>query len=198
MGRRRSRLCEALGIERPVVFGGSFGGFVALNYAVRHPEHPAKLILSSTAARIDLERSGEMFEMLGGAEARDVAEAFWADPSEESFREYQRVCMPLYTQRLQPPEVAARMTRNLDVAAHFRHTGEMLFDYRDRLDAIQCPVLVMAGSLDPMVTIADARELAAALPPSTTRFVEFPTAGHMLALEDPEAVIRLMVDFIEA
>lgn len=191
-------LCEALGIEHPVVFGGSFGGFVALNYALRHPEHPAKLILSSTAARIDLERSAEMFEMLGGAEARDVAEAFWADPSEESFREYQRVCMPLYTQRPQPPEVAARMTRNLDVAAHFRHTGEMLFDYRDRLDAIQCPVLVMAGSLDPMVTIADARELAAALPSSTTRFVEFPTAGHMLALEDPEAVIRLMVDFIEA
>ena len=61
--------------------------------------------------------------MLGGAEARDVAEAFWADPSEESFKAYQRVCMPLYTQRPQPPEVAARITRNLDVAAHFRHTG---------------------------------------------------------------------------
>ena len=46
-------LCSALGIEHPIVFGGSFGGFVALNYAVRHPEHPAKLILSSTAAHID-------------------------------------------------------------------------------------------------------------------------------------------------
>jgi pimeloyl-ACP methyl ester carboxylesterase len=59
-------LCSALGIERPVVFGGSFGGFVALNYALRHPEHPAKLILSSTAAHLDVERSTAMFERLGG------------------------------------------------------------------------------------------------------------------------------------
>ena len=45
-------LCDVLGIERPVVFGASFGGFVALNYALRHPDHPARLILLSTAARI--------------------------------------------------------------------------------------------------------------------------------------------------
>src|ERR687887_215718 len=38
-------LCDTLGIERPVVFGTSFGGFVALNYATRHPDHPAKLIV---------------------------------------------------------------------------------------------------------------------------------------------------------
>ena len=55
----------------------------------------------------------------------------------------------------------------------------------------------MAGGLDPMVTVADARELAAALPPSSTRLVEFPAAGHMLAFEDPEAVVPLMIDFIE-
>src|SRR5688572_16608186 len=37
--------CDALGIERPVVLGNSFGGMVAMAYAARHPEHPAKLIL---------------------------------------------------------------------------------------------------------------------------------------------------------
>src|SRR3979409_1934452 len=42
--------CEALGIARPIVMGGSFGGMVALAYATRHPEHPAKLILLSTEA----------------------------------------------------------------------------------------------------------------------------------------------------
>lgn len=191
-------LCEALGVDRPVVFGSSFGGFVALNYALRHPEHPGKLILASTTAHLDLMRSYAMFERFGGAEARRIAEAFWTNPTEEAFAEYQRVCLPLYTQRSQPPEVFARMTRNLQVAAHFRQTGEMLFDYRDRLDAIRCPALVMAGVLDPMVTIEDARELAAALPTSMTRFVEFPSAGHMLAFEDPDAVIPLMVDFIKA
>ena len=41
--------CDALGIESPVVLGYSFGGFVAQSYAIRHPDHPAKLILYSTA-----------------------------------------------------------------------------------------------------------------------------------------------------
>jgi pimeloyl-ACP methyl ester carboxylesterase len=48
-----------------------------------------------------------------------------------------------------------------------------------------------------MVTIEDACELAASLPPSTTRFVEFPAAGHMLAFEDPRHGHPLIVDFIQ-
>src|SRR5262245_49150864 len=43
--------CDALGIVRPVVYGASFGGMVAMVYAIRHPRHPAKLILVSTAAQ---------------------------------------------------------------------------------------------------------------------------------------------------
>ena len=189
-------LCNVLGIERPVVYGASFGGFVALNYALHHPEHPSKLILSSTAAHIHLERSFAMFERFGGPDARDVAERFWRDPTAEHFEEYRRVCLPLYTQREQPQEVQARVTHRLDVAAHFRRSGEMHFDFREQLQSIQCPVLVMAGLLDPMVTIEDARELAAGLPPETTQLLEFENAGHMLPLEEPEAVIAAITNFI--
>src|SRR5438046_2939547 len=32
--------CEALGIARPIVWGTSFGGMVAMAYATRHPDHP--------------------------------------------------------------------------------------------------------------------------------------------------------------
>lgn len=192
------RLCDALGIGKPVVFGASFGGFVALNYAIRHPDHPRKLILSSTTAHIHLERTYAMFERMGGPEARRIAEAFWTAPTEEAFVEYQRVCLPLYTQRPHPPEVFPRMKRNLEVAGHFRKSGEMRFDYRSQLSTIRCPVLLMAGVLDPMVTIADARELAEGLPQPTTQFIEFPDAGHMLALERPAEVISHITRFIAA
>lgn len=192
------KLCDVLGIERPVVYGASFGGFVALNYALRHPRHPSKLILSSTAAHIHLERSFAMFERFGGLDAREVAEHFWRDPTPEHFEEYRRVCLSLYTQRAQPPEVHARITRRLEVAAHFRRSGEMRFDFRKQLQSIRCPVLIMAGLLDPMVTIDDARELAAALPSETTQILEFENAGHMLALEEPEKVIAAITKFIAA
>jgi pimeloyl-ACP methyl ester carboxylesterase len=189
-------LCSVLGIEHPVVFGVSFGGFVALNYAVRHPEHPAGLVLSGTAAHIHLDRSFAMFERLGGTETRELAERFWTNPRDDDFDEYARVCFPLYAQRPQPPEVLARVTRNTEVGKHFRSSGEMRFDLRGRVDAIPCPVLVMAGVLDPMVTIEDGRELAAALPKDRTTFLEFENAGHMLPFEQPDAVVGAMVDFI--
>jgi len=68
--------CDALEIVRPIVLGISFGGMIAMSYATRHPEHPAKLVLSSTAARLSQDRSLAMFEQLGGAEVREAARRF--------------------------------------------------------------------------------------------------------------------------
>jgi pimeloyl-ACP methyl ester carboxylesterase len=45
------------------------------------------------------------------------------------------------------------------------------------------------------VTIEDAEELAAALPPDRLRFRRFPGAGHLLAAEEPEAVLKEIRDF---
>ena len=67
--------CDALGIERPVVYGASFGGMVALAYVTRHPEHCAKLILVSTEAAgySHLDRRVALFERLGGPEVGTLA-----------------------------------------------------------------------------------------------------------------------------
>ena len=42
----------AAGVERMVLFGHSYGGFLALRYALRYPDHLDGLILASTAAHI--------------------------------------------------------------------------------------------------------------------------------------------------
>jgi pimeloyl-ACP methyl ester carboxylesterase len=62
--------CDVLEINRPIVLGHSFGGIVALYYATRYPDHPAKLILASTSVQPIGERSYSMFESLGGRAAR--------------------------------------------------------------------------------------------------------------------------------
>src|SRR5262245_16570052 len=75
--------CGVLGIEQPVVLGNSFGGYVAMTYAVRYPDRLSKLILLSTAARGtgDLERCGRVFsafERLGGLEAGEAVRRAFA------------------------------------------------------------------------------------------------------------------------
>ena len=75
------RLCDALGIDKPIVLGQSFGGFVAQRYIARHPGHAAKVILSSTSPHLGLARKLAMFEQLGGPAARAAAQAFWQAPA---------------------------------------------------------------------------------------------------------------------
>ena len=70
--------CDVLEIGKPIVLGNSFGGFVAMSYAARHPGHAGKLIISSTrgnAART--ERSIEMFTRYGGAEVGAMARTWF-------------------------------------------------------------------------------------------------------------------------
>jgi len=66
--------CDALGIVKPIVLGNSAGGMVAGVYASRYPDHPSKVILSSTQAKLDTNRCLDMFERLGGPDVRAVAE----------------------------------------------------------------------------------------------------------------------------
>src|SRR5439155_12173929 len=150
----------------------------------------------STAAHVHVDRVLETFERIGGVEARAVAERVSADVTADNLEEYLRVCLPLYTRRPIPPEVMARVTMRMEVAEHFTRGDEQTFDFRERLGGIRCPVLLLAGELDPAVPIEDAEELAAGLPPGRLRFVRFADAGHMLAAEQPEAVLSLIREFV--
>jgi pimeloyl-ACP methyl ester carboxylesterase len=74
-------LCDVLGIDRPVVFGVSFGGNIALNYAFRYPDRPAKLVVAVCGARIDPGASIRMYEELGGRDVAAAAARWYASPT---------------------------------------------------------------------------------------------------------------------
>lgn len=188
-------LCDVLGIVRPVVFGASFGGVVAINYAARFPDHPAMLVLASTAARINVDRSVGMFERLGGQGVRQVAERFFAGPTAETREKYLRVCGPYFNTRPGPPEIAARMIRRPAVSEHFLRGEFLSFDLTSSVEQIRCPVLLLAGELDPVATVEGAEEIASALPRDRVQFVRFPDEGHGLsgAHEDVMGLIRTFV-----
>lgn len=186
--------CAALGIEKPVVLGQSFGGMVAMHYAARHPDGPAKLVLSSTAARMRYDATLEVFARLGGAEAVAVARANLDEPSEASFAAYEATCLPLYNPRPAPDAAAAalRAIRKREVTVHFFLNELRTMDLRPELAAIACPVLVLAGGHDPITPVVCAQELAEALPGSP-RLELFPHCGHGTYRDDPagtEAVLR--------
>lgn len=88
------RLCDALGIEHPIVVGASFGGFVAQRYLSRHPDHPARVALICTSPRLDADVVAGAFARLGDPEAADAARRFWGGDSSAGL-DYLTHCTPL-------------------------------------------------------------------------------------------------------
>jgi proline iminopeptidase len=186
--------CGALGIERPVVYGLSFGGMVAMAYASRYPVGPSTLILASTAGRLALEATYAAMEKLGGPDARRIAEAFWSSPSAEKAAEYISVCMPLYNPSGGvSPEVRARAIMRTEVMFHFIEREQPTMDLLPGLADVACPTLVLAGALDPITPLECSQAIHAALPAGLSELVVFDDAGHGVQRDQPEraeAVIR--------
>jgi len=186
--------CQALGIDKPAVLGLSFGGMVTMSYAARHPEGPSRLILSSTAARMDLPATYAAMERLGGPEARRIAETFWASPSPEAVDPYLRVCMPLYSPNgAQTAEARKRAITRTEVMLHFIDGEQRTLDLLGGLANVRCPTLVLAGGLDPITPPTCARAIYDALPSGLAELDIFEAAGHGVHRDEPdhaEAVMR--------
>jgi pimeloyl-ACP methyl ester carboxylesterase len=191
------RLCDALGIVKPIVLGQSFGGFVAQRYIARHPQHPARVVLSSTSPHLGLARKLALFERLGGAAAREAAERFWTRPTAENWAPYRRLCLPHYNTR--PPandDATRRIVFNEEILFASAGGEQQAMNLLPGLAHAQCPVLVMAGELDPVCPLADAQDIAAALPAGLAQLATFAGSGHGAWRDEPEAAFARLRRFI--
>ena len=190
------KLCDALDIRKPVVLGQSFGGFVAQRYLARHPAHAAKVVLSSTSHHLGLERKVAAFTRFGGAAAGAAARAFWTDPSPARWDAYNEHCRDTYNPTPGDPVARQRTLMNEDILFTSASGEQQTMQLLPGLAQVQCPVLVMAGTRDPVTPVEDAREIAAALPARFSRHVEFPGAGHGAWRDDPGPAMALIREFV--
>jgi pimeloyl-ACP methyl ester carboxylesterase len=196
--------CDTLGIVNPIVLGASFGGMVALAYATRHPAHPGKLILISTAASggSQLERRVALFERFGGAEAGALARRRFIDMQGHdvaSLEAWRRLALPHYFRNPRHPDVARRAVNRPEVLQWFTRPGgeSQTFDLSADLHRIRCPTLVMGGEDDPIHPIESQAELAAALPPDLVQFERFADCRHAVIPDAPERGLAVIRDFIQ-
>ena len=162
---------------------------------------PAKLILLSTAAKVDFPTIFSTFARLGGPEIGALAESYWKHPTAEGRALYIERCVPFYRQRRDAPSQAfARAITKTEVALHFNgprnEHGRM--DFREALAGIACPVLVMGGEEDPVVPISFSETIARSLPPHLVRFERLAGCGHDIPGDDPARVFGTIREFILA
>ena len=190
--------CDALGIHKPIVYGVSFGGFVAQSYATRHPGHAGKLVLTTTAARADWPVVFDAFERIGGPQARRLAEDYWLTPTPQARVAYREQCHPLYnTRRTRDPDATARSVIHDAVNLHFATDEFKRMDFRAALGRVDCPTLVMAGDSDPITPMAFSETIVASLPQNLVRFERFANCGHGIVRDAPERHFAVLREFIQ-
>lgn len=190
--------CNCLGIVAPVLFGQSFGGMVAMHYAARHPSKVSKLILSSTAAQFRLDETVNMMQRLGGEYAANVARQFFSNPSEDAYKSYGEVCLPLYSN---PDTQAAgsfrdRAIQRPEVAIHFFNEEMAQMDMRDEIAEIICPTLVIGGTIDPVTPPACSEAIALAIGDNAILHM-FEGCGHGPHRDNPDGAEKVMRNFLK-
>lgn len=195
--------CTALGIERPIVLGTSFGGYVAMAYAIRHPEQPAGLILVSTSARGtgSAERRANVvaaFERRGGPEARAAVERAFDERSIEAYDAYGRICGPLYNHRLADPDALKRTVRSPALIPYFERAGGEgeVFDLTPDLATIRAPTLVIGGGDDPITPLTEQQHIVAHMAPGLATLRAFEGCGHGVQRDDPVRLRDAIRDFV--
>jgi pimeloyl-ACP methyl ester carboxylesterase len=187
--------CDTVGIARPIVFGHSMGGPIALLYGARHPGHASGLIVQSGFARWDLPRLVEGFRRVAGDEVADIAGRSYRGetvPDEEWARVF-----AAFGSRVPDEEQRARTPKNLELNAHGIEVIRRL-DIVDQIGCVDCPTLVSVGELDPVTPVAAAEEIVGALPEGIAQLDVIAGAGHFTWLDAPDRFWAMIIEFINS
>ncbi|MBM3147210.1 MAG: proline iminopeptidase-family hydrolase [Actinobacteria bacterium] len=199
---------RGLGLERVHILGQSWGGMLALDYAVRRPQGVAGLVLADTAPSMEqwVAESARLRAELPD-DVRTTLEEHEAAGTIES-PEYQAAMMAFYAEhvcRADPwPEYVERAFSALEEDSEvyntmwgpneFTCTGSLkTWDVRDRLADIDIPTLVVCGRHDE-ATPAIAQTLVDGIPGAESHIFE--DSSHLPHAEEPDAYRAVIEEFL--
>jgi 3-oxoadipate enol-lactonase len=181
---------ESLDLTNPIFMGNGYGGFVALNTALRHPNIPSKLVLADCGAcftepgRAAFRGMSENAKNKGLTAIADVA--------------MRRLFAPSY-QEAHPELIAQRRERFLQIKLETFHGAcEALstMDLRDQVKTLNIPSLVIVGEFDEATPPAMSHELADLLPNAKLNVLQ--GLAHVPQLQDPQAFLAAIQSFIQS
>lgn len=146
---------QLLNIPAADVIGISQGGMIAQALAINHPERVSKLVLGVTAARVNPTLTRVVGGWIAAAEKGD-----WRTINREGITlGYSKA----YVRRLRwLLPLAQRLVKPADGTRFIRLAQSILsLDVGQRINQIKCPVLVLGGREDQIVTAQGSLEIAA-------------------------------------
>ncbi|KAF5678036.1 proline iminopeptidase [Fusarium denticulatum] len=191
------------GDEKFILAGGSYGGFLALNYALNYPNRLLALILCNTwecglqgthralanillSDRINPDPMRQVRLWTGNVESQEDAEQAMAE------------IVSIYTaeSKLEPESfegASAELRWEVHNAAF--SWSQPRFDVRSRLIEIKVPTLVVVGRLDIICPVEESEMIQSCIQGS--ELVVFEKSAHNPATDEPQKFREVLLDFLE-
>jgi pimeloyl-ACP methyl ester carboxylesterase len=191
-------VCRELGVENPVVIGNSMGGFVGAELALAFPTRVSKLVLVSAAGLSTEYVKAE--PVLATARAWAALMTRLGSQSDTFMRRPRGRRLALqavvrYPEKLSVP-LATELARGAG-SPGFNDAFRALLSYsfRDKLEKIEVPVLIVWGRNDILVPVDDA-ETFEHLIGENAHSVIFDDTGHLAMMERPSRFNELVRGFL--
>lgn len=195
-------LREWIGAEQVIVAGGSYGGFIALEYAVRYPDRVRAMILRDTSA------DGSNLELaFENARNQDRVEINWDNfnrywsgniRDDEDLKARWAELIPLYDYEYDAEKSAKSVEAGIyRHEAHnwcFKHNWGS-YDVKPALPSLRCPTLVTVGRRDWVTPVSSAETIASLIPDA--KLVIFEKSGHSPQIEESELFQQVMREFLD-
>ncbi len=189
-----------LGFDRIFLFGHSYGGFLAQEYALRFANHLAGLILCSTAPAIDYMPTIQDKAIARGT--RDslaaLGEAFGRPMADDNdWRSIWMRILPMYFKRYDIRFGQAMDQTTSYSAAAWNHVNANClpkFNTVPRLREISVPTLVLCGADDWITPVEQSERIHAELP--NAELTIFKESGHFPFIEEPDEFVTMVRNWI--
>ena len=175
-------LLDYLELDRVPVVGVSFGGMVAQEFVLRHPDRVSRLVLACTSSGgkgnssyplHEIEKLEPTERASRHLEVSDLRrDKKWQQENPEKWQHYLELSL---TSRRSDRDLEGAMKQLMARRDH---------DTFDRLSQIQIPVLLAGGKFDGVAPMANMQAIADQIKSSETRFYE---GGHMFLIQDKRA-----------
>ena len=180
-------LFEQEGMDRPIVFGHSMGGYLALELLAHYPQHLGAIgLIHSTATADSDEKRQSRLKVI------DFVRTYGAGAFLEQF--YPNLVAPAHRKALEPQliELVSQSPPEAIIGA-----TQAMMNRRDHMATIaqtDLPILFLTGDQDAYFAAEHIYEQASTC--ACAEVVLLPGSGHLSMLEDPEACSQAVADFI--
>lgn len=194
-------LREWIGVDQVIMAGGSYGGFMAMEYATRYPDRVRAMVLRDTSpdnsneekalanalanTRVEIDR--EKLDRIFAGTVRD----------DDDLRDCWREILPLYDYTYDPDAVEKKVA-----ATPYRYEAHNYafsvnipnYDLKPVLPKVTAPTLITVGRTDWITPVSCSEQIASLIPGS--RLVVFEKSGHSPQIEEAQAWTKVVREFL--